>query len=131
VNWDNLNVEDLRLPEDLVEKLNRRSAGSKAKRDRHSFHKFPVGLLESVAKTRKDPILAVCCALLRKHFDGHGENPVFLTSKYLEEYHVSRGQKIRALKFLESTGFFIVGRIMGKNPLITLNWLPLKPQKYG
>jgi hypothetical protein len=121
---EDFDLDDIRFPDDLAEKYTNVRAGKR--QDRYKFHKFPFGLLESIAAVGKNPTLVVCCALLKLYFDGFGENPVTLTSRCLESLRVSRGQKLRALKILESTEFFTVKREIGKNPLVTLNWLPMK-----
>jgi hypothetical protein len=41
---------------------------------------------------------------------------------------MSPNQKLRALKFLEKSGWVQVERECKKNPLVTLKWLPLKSE---
>jgi hypothetical protein len=55
-------------------------------------------------------------------------NPLALTSKSHRKYGMSPNQKLRALKFLEKSGWVQVERECKKNPLVTLKWLPLKSE---
>ena len=50
--------------------------------------------------------------------------PLLLTSAALKKYHISRGQKRRALEELEAIGLISVVRGHGKNPHVTLNANP-------
>ena len=92
------------------------------------FYQFPVKVLDDILKaanqnTTSAPV-AVLLTLHELWFKSFGRNPVQLTSHSLRKFGISRYQKLRALKFLEKTGHITVERNGGKNPLMTLNWLP-------
>jgi hypothetical protein len=72
-------------------------------------------------------VVAVLMALYELWFtDLDKRNPVTLTSYNLQRFGLWRKQKYRALQILEQAGLISVERIPRKNPLVTMNWLPLR-----
>jgi len=100
----------------------------KGGQSKFKFYQFPASVLEPVAQSGRTGQLAllVLMALLKRHFSNGQENPLKLTTKCLESSDISRGQKRRALMFLEKRGFIMIQREPGRNPLVTLPWRPLK-----
>jgi hypothetical protein len=72
-------------------------------------------------------VVAVLMALYELWFtDPDKRNPVSLTSYNLQRFALSREQKYRALQILEGAQLISVNRTKGKNPRVTLTWLPLR-----
>jgi hypothetical protein len=93
------------------------------------FCLVPMKVIRQVQKasdrrTSQEPWL-ILFTLLELSFTQYKQNPVKLTSRSLAGLGISRHQKLRALKVLEKSGQFLIDRRNGKNPLITLCWLPL------
>jgi hypothetical protein len=64
--------------------------------------------------------IRVCLEIKRDY------NPVHFTTYNLRRFGLSRDQKWRALRFLEKIGQISITRMgAGKNPMVTLNWVPL------
>ena len=106
-------------------------SGSKPKA---KFDKFvcmwPADIFEGVWKLCEQhnnyAPLGILFALHKLWFEGFRRNPVRLTSCSLQRLKISRWRKYRALELLEKGGFISVERPHGKNPIITLKWLPIK-----
>jgi hypothetical protein len=103
---------------------------SKAKSDKFEFCILPTKVIRQVRKagdrrTSQAPWL-ILFTLLELWFTQYNRNPVKLTSRSLRGLDISRYQKLRALKLLEKSGQVQIDRRDGKNPLITLRWLPHK-----
>jgi hypothetical protein len=72
-------------------------------------------------------ILAVLMALYELWFtDFDHRNPVALTSYNLRRFGLRRKQKYRALQILEEAKLISVDQTNGKNPVVTMTWLPLR-----
>ena len=131
-----MGLDDLRLPASFLKRIQPAGNGEPRRRPKpsvFSFCKFPVKAIEDIIMTPSgkavpgpEALLAVLLVLCQLHFRRFGQNPVRLTSESLRKYNVSRHQKLRALKFLEKAGHIAVQRTGGENPIVTLNWLPLK-----
>jgi hypothetical protein len=124
-------LDALRLTPKLVDKLFRSEQPAAPKEKfqwlkEKGFHyyRFPLWTLERLALATKEPWLIVVLVLYRLWYKNCGYNPVRLTSHALRKFNLSRYQKLRALKLLEKTGCITVERKVGKNPRITLNWMP-------
>jgi hypothetical protein len=77
-------------------------------------------------KRRNHTPLGVLFILQELWFTGFKRNPVKLTTCALRKFGISRLRKYRALQLLEEGGFISVERTPGKNPLVTMTWLPIK-----
>ena len=96
------------------------------------FYQFPVAVLDEILQatlTNRMTVLAVLATLYELWFTRFNQNPVRLTSYSLRKYGISRHQKIRVLRLLEKSGQIAVERSHGKNPLVTLKWLPLQKEE--
>jgi hypothetical protein len=79
------------------------------------------------AKRNAWSVLTVLMALYELWFtDLDKRNPVTLTSYNLQRFGLSREQKYRALEILEEAQLVSVNRTNGKNPQVTMTWLPLR-----
>jgi hypothetical protein len=117
---------DLEAARKLATKAEKTSAPPKPKSG-IKFYLFPEALVRTLVRTNYMPALALAAAIYRAYFkDWKNRNPVKLTSAHLAEFHISRGQKLRALKILEQSGAFSVERFGGRNSLITMTWLRIK-----
>jgi DNA-binding MarR family transcriptional regulator len=92
------------------------------------FAKFPIEVLEKLISEHADYVeLALLTQLYDRHFSDYGNNPVKLTScALLEKYKIGRWQKYRGMKNRINWGLISVVQHNGKNPLVTLNWLPIQ-----
>jgi hypothetical protein len=117
-------------PEELIHKDGRqKKAGDRSKGNGFEFFQFPVGVMTRIGKASNGAgVLGVLLALYELWFTRLNYNPVRLTSRSLRKYGVSRYQKRRALRALEKSGQILIDRSHGKNPLVTLKWLPLKEE---
>ena len=90
------------------------------------FYQFPAELYRSLLTQQTDlrALLCVLGTLIELWFENFGRNPVNLTSCSLQKYGISRHQKLRALAVLKKSKFFSVEQSPGKNPMVTLTWLP-------
>jgi hypothetical protein len=114
-------------PEELAElpKLQAKSSKRSAKKSEQGieFYQFPKPVLVAILRSDYMPTLAVTAVIHETWYKGYQRNPITLTSVGLREFRISKGQKSRALKILEQSGWFDVKRSSGRNPLITLKWL--------
>jgi hypothetical protein len=91
------------------------------------FYKFPSAVMEMLARSKYGPATSVATAVYKKWYEDYGNrkrNPVKLTSALLRECGISKDQKLRALKILEQSSWFSVKCSKGRNPLVTMKWLP-------
>ena len=106
-----------------------KSSKPKAKFDKF-FYMWPERVLEGVwaicVQHNNYAPLGILFALHKLWFKGFRRNPVRLTSCSLQKLKISRWRKYRALELLEKGGFISVERPHGKNPIISLKWLPIK-----
>ena len=87
------------------------------------FYQFPKAVLIAIHQARYMPALAVAMAVYEGWFrDFKHRNPVKLTTALLTEFKISRDQKYRALKILESSNQFLVERSLRRNPLVMMKW---------
>jgi hypothetical protein len=87
---------------------------------------LPEALIEALVKVDYLPAWRLALAIYKTWYrDRDHVNPVKLTSACLEEFRISRDQKLRSLKILKKTGLFLVNHSRGRNPLVTMTW-PLK-----
>ena len=122
-------IESLTIPEEELAKPDRQQEGPKTSRQKkEEFCMFPFHVMASIAKTGTTVggVVRVLAALFELWFRDNHYNPVKLTTASLRKYEVSPDQKLRALRFLEKSGQVSVDRSNGKNPWVTLKWLPLK-----
>jgi len=124
-----------RLPEDyLASRFDREKKSESAEVRRHGnrpgfkFCQFPVSVLNALIMQKVNwTAFAVLVALYELWFTHPNHyNPVELTSRKLRQFGLSKGQKYRGLKSLVKSGQISVERRTRKNPLVTLNWLPLR-----
>jgi hypothetical protein len=124
-----------RLSEEyLVSHFDGEKKSEAAEARRHSnrpgfkFCQFPVLVLNALITQKANwTAFAVLMALYELWFTHPNHyNPVELTSRKLRRFGLSKGQKYRGLKSLEKSGQISVERRARKNPLVTLNWLPLR-----
>jgi hypothetical protein len=91
------------------------------------FVKLPIHVLEKVISATGSAELAILTELYERHFSDYGQNPVILSSSALsKKYRIGRAQKHRALAKLQAAGVISVQTQPNRNPLVTLNWLPLQ-----
>jgi hypothetical protein len=130
---DKFDIESLRIPEEELVRPDthkKKTLGSRGPLKEKEFCKFPFRVMASIAKIGRQAggVVGVMAALYEIWYRGCQYNPVRLTSATLRKYGVSPHQKLRALRFLEKSGCIWVDREHGKNPLVTLKWLPLKSE---
>jgi hypothetical protein len=136
-----INIDEIRVPPEQIaawqveQAAKAETPSSKTKESKRfelKFYKFPPVVIEALCKAQYWPAWNVAAAIYKQWYDTFQGNPVKLTSWNLREnYDVSKDQKWRALKILEGTRHYIVERIPGKNPLVTMTWLPRKaPNQY-
>lgn len=117
----------LMSPEELAElpKLRAKLPGGATKKPKKEidFYQFPKPVGVAIFQSGYMPALGVAFAIHETWFKGYQRNPITLTSACLGEFRISRGQKLRALRILEQTGFFGVKRFRHRSPLVTLKWL--------
>jgi hypothetical protein len=105
------------------------SSKPKAKFDKF-FYMFPEDVFEGVwslcEQHNNYAPLGILFALHKLWFEDFRRNPVRLTSCSLQKLKISRWRKYRALELLEKGGFISLERRHGKNPIITLKWLPIR-----
>ena len=70
---------------------------------------------------------ALLIELDRLIFEGHGRNPVRLTSKVLKASGLTEKRKRYGLEELEDAGVIAVERKQGRSPLITHLWFRTSP----
>jgi len=99
----------------------RRSA--KPPKRKIDFYQFPRPVFVALFGSGYMPALAVAAVIHETWFKNYQQNPITLTSVCLREFRISKGQKLRALKILEQTGYYEVKRFPRRNPRITLKWL--------
>jgi hypothetical protein len=90
------------------------------------FYQFPTPAFDAIIRSGYTPAFAVAAAIHRTWFENYQQNPITLTSVRLAGFLISRGQKLRALKILEETGYYKVRRFPRRNPQVTLKWLRLR-----
>jgi hypothetical protein len=92
------------------------------------FYQFPKEAVWVIIRVGRGGIAAmgVLAVLCEIWFRNNPKcNPIRLTSCSLESYGISRWQKSLGLEILKKAGHITVRKERGKNPLVTLNWLPL------
>jgi hypothetical protein len=100
----------------------------KFRQGRFTYVQLPVKYLEKLPI----PEILILVRLCKLHFRNRGQNPIRLSTSFLQkEYGLSRGQKSRALKSLSKSGMIEVVFTHGKNPMVKLQWLPLKEIDLG
>ena len=88
------------------------------------FYLFPKALVDALVQMDYAPAWALAAAVYKGWYkDFKKRNPVKLTSALLAEFRVSRGQKLRGLRFLEQSDLFLVERFRGRNPSVTMKWI--------
>lgn len=92
------------------------------------FYMFSKDVYQFIGKAGNSAAIVsvVLGALYEAYFRNFKCNPVRLTSCGLKQRGLSRYQKLRALRLLAKAGFITIHQKPGKNPLVTLNWLPTK-----
>ena len=91
------------------------------------FYQFPKAVVDALTQVNYAPAWALAAAIYKGWYeDFKKRNPVKLTSALLAAFRVSRGQKLRGLRFLEQSDLFLVERFRGRNPLVTMKWLLIK-----
>jgi hypothetical protein len=90
------------------------------------FIQLPVAVFSKLATGLDCIELTVLFALCRTWFVGYQANPIKLTATNLHGLKISRGQKRRALDRLEELDIISVDHKIGRSPIVTLNWQPLK-----
>jgi hypothetical protein len=91
------------------------------------FYKFPKAVVDALIRMNYAPVWPLAAAVYKGWFeDFKKRNPVKLTSALLAEFEISKDQKSKGLKLLEQTDWFIVDRLRGHNPLVTMNWILIK-----
>ena len=118
-----IDIEDLRLSEEDVAEFFRKQKTAPSRPRKRGVCLIPFYVLEEIARAGC-PDVGVLAALYETWFRDNKYNPVRLTSRALEKYGVSRGQKRRSLERLEKSGCIWIERTNRKNPLVTLRWLP-------
>jgi hypothetical protein len=113
---------------------NQTEAGKPKHSEKHTlkFYKFPPAVIDGLVAADYGPAWKVAMAICKRWYATFRGNPVELTTWNLRKnYGLSKDQKWRALKVLEDTEQYIVERIPGHNPLVTMKWEPLKkPNQY-
>ena len=91
------------------------------------FYQFPKAVVDAVIRANYMPAFTLAVASYETWYkDYKKRNPVTLTSARLAEFRISKDQKLKGLKILEQSGLFLVKRFKGRNPLVTMPWLPTK-----
>jgi hypothetical protein len=94
------------------------------------FYRFPRSVIQQILKASHGrggmASMVILFVLYELWFTRRNYNPVMLTSRSLRQYGISMGLKCYALKLLEKSGQILVDRSPGKNPWVTLKWLPIK-----
>jgi hypothetical protein len=126
-----IDMDDLSLSPEFIEAWKKGEVGTHKQAPESKigikFYPFPDALVRTLIRTNYMPALALAAAIYKAYFKDWGNrNPVKLTSAHLAEFHISRYQKLRALKILEQSGLFLVERFKGRNPLITMTWLRIQ-----
>src|SRR5215471_13536607 len=92
-----------------------------------NFYPFPKAVVDVLIRANYAPAWSVVAAGYKGWYaDFKKRNPVKLTSALLAEFRVSRGQKLRSLRFLEQSDLFLVERFPRRNPMVTMRWIPIK-----
>jgi hypothetical protein len=92
-----------------------------------NFYPFPKAVVDVLIRANYAPAWSVVAAVYKGWYaDFKKRNPVKLTSALLAEFRVSRGQKLRSLRFLEQSDLFLVERFPRRNPMVTMRWIPIK-----
>jgi hypothetical protein len=124
-----IDMDRFRLrPEDLAkfQKLPAKSPSARKPKKEIEFYQFPKPVLIVIIQSGYMPALAVAAVIHETWYKSFQRNPIILTSTHLGKFRISRGQKLRALKILEQSGYFLVKRLPRRNPSVTLKWLPIK-----
>jgi hypothetical protein len=125
-----INADDFIIkPEELaaVKEVTAKSSAKSGKPQKEiKFFQFPKPVMVAIIQSGYVPALAVAAAIHEAWFKSFQRNPITLTSARLAGFRISRHQKLRALKILEQSGYFLVKRASGRNPVITLKWLRIK-----
>jgi len=91
------------------------------------FYQPPKIVAGALIRANYMPAFALAVAIYETWYkDYKKRNPVTLTSARLAEFRISKDQKLKGLKILEQSGLFLVKRFKGRNPLVTMPWLPTK-----
>ena len=115
-------------PEELAESQDQQETPKRRRTKKDEFCQFPFSVMADIAKVGRPAggVVGVLAALYELWFRDNHYNPVKLTSAILRKYRVTPNQKLRALRFLEKSGWVWVERSKGKNPWVTLKWLDIK-----
>jgi hypothetical protein len=125
---DPFDIDSLRLsPEELLQYNTSQEKSKRRRSKKDEFCQIPFYVMADVSRAGC-PVTGVLAALYETWFRDTHYNPVRLTSQILRKYGVTRHQKLRTLKLLEKSGRIWVDREHGKNPFVTLKWLPLKSE---
>jgi len=128
------NLDDIRAtPEQIAAWQAEQAAKTEiGKAKELKFYYFPPEAIDGLVATDYAPAWKVAAAIYKQWYVTFRGNPVKLTSRNLREnYGVSKKQKLRALKILEDTGQYIIERIPGRNPSVTMKWKALRaPNQY-
>ncbi len=91
------------------------------------FYQFPKAVVDALIQVNYAPTWALAAAIYKGWYeDFKKRNPVKLTSALLAEFRVSKRQKSKGLKLLEQSALFLVERFPGRNPVVTMTWIPIK-----
>ena len=106
---------------------NPREKSSRKPKGGIQFYQFPKTVVDALIRVNYAPVWPLAAAVYKRWYDDFKKrNPVKLTSAVLAEFEISKDQKSKGLKLLEQTDWFIVDRLRGHNPLVTMNWILIK-----
>jgi len=116
---DDLNLDDLKLPPEMVREC---AVGlpKRIKKRRQQFVKLPLAWVDILSRDSRDKALVVLCHLLLLHWKQRG-GTIKLPNGFLEMIGVGRGAKWRVLNKLESVGIISIERRGRKSPIVTIS----------
>ena len=120
---DNIDIESLRIRDGDIPVTRIETLISRQRRERreHRFIKVPLVWKDRLLKAKWRATVLVALHLLELEWRGTEGAPVVLSNLGLEELEISRRQKWRALRELETLKLVTVERIKGKSPRVTLH----------
>jgi hypothetical protein len=92
------------------------------------FYQLPTAVVNALLQANYGPAWALAFAVYKGRYRAKASEkskPIKLTTALLDEFpvggkRISKDQKLRGLKILDRTGLFDVGRLNGRNPLVTI-----------
>jgi hypothetical protein len=115
-NDDDLNVEGLALPPDVV--LTTVTPRRLIKRQ-DRFVRLPLAVVDVMAKDCRDKAWPLLCYLMYESWRT-GHYPVKLANEFLARIGIDRDAKLRALRKLERLGLISIERRGRKSPVIRI-----------